>query len=246
MKINLRNLFAAFLVAAVTTLSTVGCWAESSANVSAATKEQVTATLKKMFPRLTPDSVDVSPVKGIYEVQAGSNVFYLEPNSGVLFFGELWKDGKSLTAEVKNKMIAKKKDMFEAQKEKAVKVGSGAITVIEITDPDCPYCRKMHSFWEEKKDRVTRYVFFMPLTQIHPKAEAKSKWILSQKDRAKAMDDIMSGRMDSAQIPVSEAADYAVHKELTSKSGINGTPAYWINGVFVHGANVDAINKILK
>jgi len=46
--------------------------------------------------------------------------------------------------------------------EKAVKIGDGKKVVIEITDPDCPFCRTASEYFSKKTD-VIRYVFFAPL-----------------------------------------------------------------------------------
>src|SRR5574340_1146888 len=43
--------------------------------------------------------------------------------------------------------------------DKAIKIGDGGTTVIEITDPDCPFCRRASAYLSAKND-ITRYVFF--------------------------------------------------------------------------------------
>ena len=60
-------------------------------------------SLKKNFPNLRVDNVKESPIKGLFEIVAGNQVFYFSPD-GYLMFGELWsKDGKNLTAEMREK-----------------------------------------------------------------------------------------------------------------------------------------------
>jgi len=41
---------------------------------------------------------------------------------------------------------------------KALVIGNGPKTVIEFTDPDCPFCRKAASYFANRTD-VTKYVF---------------------------------------------------------------------------------------
>jgi len=97
--------------------------------------------LLKSFPNLRVDSVSESPVKGLFEVVAGNQVFYFSPE-GYLMFGELWsKDGKNLTAEVREKVLAEK--VKNIPLDKALRIGSGPRQVIEFTDPDCPICRRV-------------------------------------------------------------------------------------------------------
>lgn len=203
-----------------------------------------TDNLKKNFPNLRVDSVKESPIKGLYEIVAGNQVFYFSPD-GYLMFGELWsKDGKNLTAEMREKVLAEKVKSIPL--DKALKIGSGPRQVIEFTDPDCPYCRKVDEFLAKRTD-VTRYVFFFPLRQIHPDAEKKARYILSQKDREKAFREVVSGALDGKPAPESIHQDAMLEEmEQVAKSvGVRGTPALWIDGTAVNGADIPRITALL-
>ena len=203
-----------------------------------------TANLKKNFPNLRVDSVKESPIKGLYEIVAGNQVFYFSPD-GYLMFGELWsKDGKNLTAEMREKVLSEKVKSIPL--DKALKIGSGPRQVIEFTDPDCPYCRKVDEFLAKRTD-VTRYVFFFPLRQIHPDAEKKARYILSQKDREKAFREVVSGALDGKPAPESVHQDAMLEEmEQVAKSvGVRGTPALWIDGIAVNGADIPRITALL-
>ena len=213
----------------------------------AAAKEDFKAetdNLKKNFPNLRVDSVKESPIKGLYEIVAGNQVFYFSPD-GYLMFGELWsKEGKNLTAEMREKVLAEKVKSIPL--DKALKIGSGPRQVIEFTDPDCPYCRKVDEFLAKRTD-VTRYVFFFPLRQIHPDAEKKARYILSQKDREKAFREVVSGALDGKPAPESVHQDAMLEEmEQVAKSvGVRGTPALWIDGTAVNGADIPRITALL-
>ena len=203
-----------------------------------------TETLKKSFPNLRVDSVTESPVKGFYQIVAGDQVFYFSPD-GFLMFGELWsKDGKNLTAEVREKVLAQKVKTIPL--DKALKIGSGPRQVIEFTDPDCPYCRKVDEFLEKRTD-VTRYVFFFPLRQIHPNAEKKAQYILSQKDREKAFREVVTGTLDGKPLPEPTHKNTLLEgMERVAKSvGVRGTPALWVDGTAVNGADIPRITALL-
>ena len=203
-----------------------------------------TDNLKKNFPNLRVDSVKESPIKGLYEIVAGNQVFYFSPD-GYLMFGELWsKDGKNLTAEMREKVLSEKVKSIPL--DKALKIGSGPRQVIEFTDPDCPYCRKVDEFLAKRTD-VTRYVFFFPLRQIHPDAENKVRYILSQKDREKALREVVSGALDGKPAPESVHQDAMLEEmEQVAKSvGVRGTPALWIDGTAVNGADIPRITALL-
>ena len=38
---------------------------------------------------------------------------------------------------------------------KAITIGSGPKTVVEFTDPDCPFCRKASKYFEGRRDSGT-------------------------------------------------------------------------------------------
>ena len=212
-----------------------------------AAKENLKAeadSLRKSFPNLQVDSVGESPLKGLYEVVAGDQVFYFSPD-GYLMFGELWtKEGKNLTAERRAKRSEEK--VKKIPLDKALKIGSGAHRVIEFTDPDCPYCRKVDELLSKRTD-VTRYVFFFPLRQLHPEAERKARYILSQQDREKAFREVLSGALDGKALP--EAAHRNAQLEEMEKvareMGVRGTPAIWIDGAAINGADIPRITALL-
>jgi len=166
--------------------------------------------LMKSFPNLKVDGFKESPLKGLYEITAGEQVFYFNPE-GYLFFGEIWtKDGKNLTAELREKVAADR--IKDLPLDKALKIGTGSRKVIEFTDPDCPYCRKVDSFLAKRTD-VTRYIYFVPLRNIHPDAEKKARYILSHADRQKAFHEVFGGEMDGKPIPVAEGVQQSSHQE---------------------------------
>lgn len=203
-----------------------------------------TDNLKKNFPNLRVDSVSESPIKGLYEIVAGNQVFYFSPD-GYLMFGELWsKEGKNLTAEMRDKVLAEKVKSIPL--DKALKIGSGKHQVIEFTDPDCPYCRKVDEFLAKRTD-VTRFVFFFPLRQIHPESEKKAQYILSQKDREQAFREIISGALDGKPIPESVHKNSMLEEmeEVAKSVGVRGTPALWIDGIAVNGADIPRITALL-
>lgn len=217
-------------------------------SAACAAELDVNEALKERFPKLTFDSVTESPVKGVYEVVAKGNVFYFDPVSGHAVFGEMWSaKGVNVTAATRATIQAAKYSKFQVSLSDAIKIGSGPNEVIEITDPDCPYCRKMHAYWAARSD-VTRYVFLMPILQLHPAAKGKSDYILSSSDQIAALDEVMSGKYDKAPAPTIPLNADLINKQsaLVSASGLSGTPAFYINGTFVNGANIPAIEQHLK
>lgn len=207
---------------------------------------EVAAKLKADFPNMQFSAINETPVRGVYEIVSNTNIIYYAPETGNLIFGEIWgKDGKSFTDIARKKNMSSK--LSSLPLEKAVKIGNGKNIIIEVTDPDCPFCRKATDFFAKRND-VTRYVFFLPLKKLHPNAEKKSRFILSSKDQVQAYKDVMSGKYDQDNsLPVfSDNNIVQEHLEVAAMLGVKGTPNFWINGTHVGGADFTAIEKLLN
>jgi len=201
--------------------------------------------LMKSFPNLRVDGFRESPLKGLYEITAGEQVFYFSPE-GYLIFGEIWTQaGKNLTAEMREKVVSER--LRSLPLDKALKIGNGPKKVIEFTDPDCPYCRKVDNFLSKRTD-VTRYVYFVPLRRIHPDAEKKVRYILSQTDRDKAFHEVFEGALDGKPISIADGMQQQQLEEMEKVAaglGVRGTPALWIEGAHVNGADIQRITGLL-
>lgn len=202
---------------------------------------------KKAYPNVPYDSIKPSPVKGLYEVSKGADVIYYFQEKDLLFIGEIIdKTGKSLTDDRKAQLVIN--NVKKIPLDKAIKIGNGKQTIIEFTDPDCPYCRRAASYLDTLKD-VTRYVFFFPLPS-HKDAENKIKYIFCSSDMAKTYDEAMKGKLDTQKYTVCKKPEVserlALHKEIGTRIGVNGTPMFIINGKeLVVGANIPAIQAAL-
>lgn len=246
-------------VVALTALFATGCFAQGP---SAA---DVEAKFGKILRNTKVTSLKAAQIKGLYEVTAGPNVFYYSPEGdGHLVFGQIVdKDGKNLTAEIQGKLRAQFQEeqakkaaglIKNAPLDKAVKIGNGPNVIIEFTDPDCPYCRRVDEFLIKRTD-VTRYVFLNPIDQLHPQARAKSIFILNAKDKDKAFREVFTGKYDRAGLPIdgsnlnkypAEVKRLADGMEFGNKVGVQGTPLLFVNGKMVNGADINRITQYLN
>jgi thiol:disulfide interchange protein DsbC len=237
------------LFAVVFAVASMLCAVGYAADKPSATLSSIENEFKATFPKFTVESFNESQVRGLYEVTTGGNVFYYSPG-GYLFFGEVYaKDGHSITQDRKTAMMAKKLSSIPLGK--AFKMGNGKNVVIEITDPDCPYCRKASDFLSKRTD-VTRYVFFFPLTQIHPNSERHATYILAENSPT-AYEAVYAGQFDKKDGEAvakgkleAAAARLKEQVEIVGKLGVKGTPAFFVNGTFVNGANIPELEKLLK
>ncbi|GFO70225.1 protein disulfide-isomerase [Geomonas limicola] len=233
-----RGLFASLLLGAF--------WLGSVAVANAAPEAvKPDAALRAAFPQVPFDSVTPSEIPGLYEVVSGQSIFYFYPDKELIVTGEIiGKDLKSRTAERRGALAAKV--VATLPLEKAVKIGDGKISVIEFTDPDCPYCRKAFEYFSKRSD-VTQYVFFAPLA--HPAAITKIHYILGADNKTQAFDAMMLGQDIPANAkPVTEAVKTLAqeHLNLARKVGIQGTPTFYVNGQQVVGADTKRLDELLK
>ena len=205
----------------------------------------VEASLGMNFPNIQAKRIAPTDIDGLYEILLPNDeVIYFSSKSGHLVVGEIWtKDGRNLTRESKAEIMTAKIGMFPL--DKAIKIGDGPNQVIEVADPDCPFCREGSAFLSGRTD-VTRYIFLLPLERIHPEAAQKARYVLSSEDPILAYEEAMGGRFDSEPVPAfKDNGLLDEHLAVAKKIGLNGTPKYWINGKFVSGNNLQEIEKLL-
>lgn len=214
------------------------------ARPATATELDVGAALRKDYPKLNFQHISPGPMEGIYQVVVEqSEIIYYVPAKGYLITGEIWtNDARNLTREAKTELMTAKAAEFPL--DQAIVIGQGPKQVIEVVDPDCPYCREGSAFFAGRTD-VTRYIFFFPLN-IHPDAVKKAAFALSAKDRVAAYEDVMGGAYDQQPLPAfKDNGQLAVHQQLGQKLGIRSTPSYWVNGRFISGSNLEQVEAIL-
>ena len=210
----------------------------------AADTDEVAAALRRDYPRLDFQQISPGPLEGIYQVVVNhSDIIYYIPKTGYMLTGEFWtRDSQNLTRQAKADLMTSQVSLFPL--DKALVIGQGPNQVIEVVDPDCPYCREGSAFFAGRRD-VTRYIFLYPLT-MHPEAAAKAAYILSAKDRVAAYEEIMGGGFDDKPLPeFKDNGLLGIHQQVGERIGIHGTPQYWVNGRYVPGSNLQQMEKML-
>lgn len=201
---------------------------------------------KKSFPDRSFESITPTPIKGVYEVYTGNQLFYYAPEANVLIYGNIVsQEGVSLTRESYFTKMAPK--MAQLPLDDALKIGEGKNVVVEFMDPDCFHCRNSYKFFSRRKD-VTIYVFFYPLSQV---SEKKIRHVLCAADRQKAYNEVMSGTLDNkANINVctDKKADevFKIHKKLAARIGIRSTPFFYFKGQVIDGFDAPVFEQLLK
>jgi protein-disulfide isomerase len=131
--------------------------------------------------------------------------------------------------------------------DKAIRIGSGRHVVVEVSDPDCRFSRRMSGYWNMRKD-VTRYIFLVALKN-HPDAPQKARYILAAVDKSRAYQEVFAGGIDFDEKKLDRQYDdgglLELHRGVAAKLGVTGTPTYLVEGVKISGAKVSEIEQVL-
>jgi thiol:disulfide interchange protein DsbC len=212
--------------------------------LSAATPEE---SLKEDFPKIKAENIRPTAVNGLYEVTVGSRIIYYAPGPKYLIQGPIInKNGENITQMNIIQIISGKLETIPL--DKTIRIGTGTHQVIEITDPDCSFCRKASAFFAARND-ITRHVFLLPAS-MHPNAKAKVLYIFCSDDKVKAYEEAMNGKLDDMKFPPCKSTHaenlMKEHQEIGRKVGVTGTPLFLIDGQVVLGADIERIKRILK
>lgn len=214
---------------------------------SSAQKISPEEQFKKSYPQHTYESFTPTAIQGIYEVYNGRQIYYYLPQGDVLLVGNMIsKDGKNITQESQGSKMASK--LTNLPLDQALKIGNGKTAVVKFIDPNCHYCRLSHNFFAQRKNDVTLYVYFYPLSED---AVKKIRHIFCAKDKPQAYDAVLSGQLDgNAQLNLCSDKEAEVmiqnHQQISNRVGVRATPLLYIKGQVVPGFDQPVIEKLLE
>ena len=205
--------------------------------------------LRQTFTNLEFEDFGPAPVHGpIYQASAGGRIIYYAPESEHLLFASIFdKNGVNVTALAQESGTAKRLKAIDTSQ--ALAIGpEGAPTVIEFTDPDCPYCRALDRYWAAKAAEgkpVRRLIFFV--SGIHPEAAAKAEHILCSTDKAAALKAVYAGAAPAVLRTCAPGREKVEeHARIVSLSGITGTPTLIAGGKLISGFQQAEIETFLS
>ncbi len=108
--------------------------------------------------------------------------------------------------------------------EKAIVVGSGKKELITVVNPDCPHCR---AEWKELKkhlDKLKIYVFLFPFKTWGQENIRKANYIACADDPVKALDEVLSGKLDGKVPKVDKCSLVEEHLKVVEKLGVQAVP----------------------
>lgn len=223
-------------------------------------KEEATKILNQIDPNITVEKINYSPLSGVYELfvkdkKSKFGVVYLDFKKKYLIIGNVIdiEGKKSITEEAMEEQ--RKIDVSKIPLKDALIMGNknGTKKLYVFTDPECPYCYKLHTELEnliKEEPNLTVYLIVFGL-EIHPNANWKSESIIckskeSMEEALKLLELSYSGK----EVPkINCNKNYAeANKKLANSLGISGTPTIVLpNGKVISGWRTkDDLKKIIN
>jgi thiol:disulfide interchange protein DsbC len=228
----------ALLLGASAALATPGDEVKADTKALSEAAEAAQRQLHQSFTNLQFEEFEPAPVKGpIYQAIAGGRILYYAPASEHILFATVYdRNGVNVTALTQEASTRKRLRTIDPAQ--ALVIGpADAPSVIEFTDPDCPYCRALDKFWNAKAAEgkpVRRLIYFV--SGIHPDAAAKAEHILCSPDKETAFRAIYaSAAPKTLEKCATGAAKVKAHTKIVRELGITGTPTLIADGKLISG-----------
>lgn len=199
-----------------------GCAGQDCASCHSLTKEEAGKLLK-----LDVTNVGPAPAKGLWEIEGTQNGKKVKVH---MDFGKKFAiliQGFIPIDQIGKQPEVRKLDLSQIPLTDALVMGNPLAKkkVIIFTDPDCPYCKKLHAEIKEilkKNNDIAFYIKLFPLVNLHPQAYEKSRAIMCKKSLT-LLDDAIEGKNVANGSCDTKALDENI--KLAAKLGIAGTPA---------------------
>ena len=198
--------------------------------------EQVKAALRTKFPEAPVDAVRKIPYGNLYEVTAGSELFYTDDKTSFIFIGTM-VDSKTKENVTEARLRQVNAVKFESLPlDAAIKIvrGNGSRKVAIFADPNCGYCKRFERDLLGISD-ITVYTFLYPI--LSPDSLDKSKAIWCSADKGQAWIDYMTKNVAPASDGKCNTG--AIDKALAygKEKRVQGTPTiFFEDGERVPGA----------
>jgi len=161
-------------------------------------KKEADAIVKKIIPDANALDVKESPVKGVWQidVEKGGKRGSIYIDCSRKYLIQLIEFDTYLK-QIQAQQTPQKVDLSKIPLDNAITVGAktAAKKVIVFSDPDCPYCRKLHDIIKQiiaKRSDIAFVEILYPLP-MHKDAPKKVQAILCSKS-AEMLDDAFSGK----------------------------------------------------
>jgi thiol:disulfide interchange protein DsbC len=184
--------------------------------------------VKKIVPTATVTNVFISPVKGVWQIefdagQGKRGVFGLDFSKKYLVQYASVED----VIKQQKPQPPRKVDLSKIPLGDSITLGAPTATkkVIVFTDPDCPYCRKLHEIMKQVVAKRTDIAFAMIMNPLpmHQDSPKKAQTILCTKS-VDILNDAFAGKAVPEPAATCTADAVERSKALAASLEFNGTP----------------------
>lgn len=206
---------------------------DSSGQAAVPETDAVKAAFEAQFEGLEAAAVRATPVSGLYEVQVGMDLIYVDAGVNYVLQGPLIDASTrvDLTAE---RLQQLSEVPFESLPlEHAVKIvrGDGSRKLAVFEDPNCIYCKRLHASLKDI-DNITLYSFQFPILSPDSIMKARNIWCAQDPGAT-----LQAWMLDGKEPPAAQCDDNPVEQvlELGRTLMVRGTPAI----LFADGSRVN-------
>lgn len=220
-------------------LASLSILAYASDMPSTKVTDQIKQNLSKNLPDLVVDRVLTTPFKGVYEVDSGRKIFYVDETGSYAMIGNMLDLSNKQSLTEKRTTDLNIVDWNKLPLDVAIRTinGNGKNRIAIFTDPDCPFCKRLEQETVSKLKNVTIYYFLYPLP-IHPNAENDSKKILCAENSESALLAFMNKDASLGKITTCKNADRLTKMKdaANNQVQVTGTPTIVLpNGRIISG-----------
>lgn len=187
------------------------------------------------FQGVEVTNVRQAPMPGLYEVQVGMDLVYVDENVDYVLQGSLVDAHKrvDLTAARIQKLSEVPFDTLPLELAVKQVKGDGSRKLAVFEDPNCVYCKQLHANLKDI-DNVTVYSFLFPILSPDSATKARDVWCAS--DPAAVWRDWM---VNGNTPPSAQCDDDPVEQVLAlgQRLAVRGTPAV----LFADGSRVNGV-----
>lgn len=213
------------------------------------TKSEAADIIKRLkIPDPKVLNIQMSPVKGLWEVsiesQGKAGLLYIPFSKRYVVQGQIIDVTTGVDKTKEQYQIiqdSKKVDVSKISLKNALVLGQKKARkkVIVFTDPDCPFCAKLHEEMKkvvEKRKDIVFYIKLFPL-KMHPDSYWKSKSIICGKS-IRMLEDNFAKKPIAREECNTKEVDNTI--KLAEKIGITGTPTLILSSGKKHSGTMDA------
>lgn len=218
----------------------------ASTVVAPAVRQNIAATVAKMAPHASVQTIVPMPIAGLYQVVVQGQVLYMTGDGRYVIQGDAF--------DVATRTPLNSLTLNRLRREAIAKLSPGQTirfapanpkyTVTVFTDIDCPYCRAFHANMAKMNDLgIAVDYLFWPRSGLSTPSAQKAVDVWCAGDRHAALTQAFEGQTphnETCQSPV--AHDFNLGVDL----GVDGTPTVIADNGAVLGGYVDPLELLRR